>query len=57
MRESFCRSDPAAAFRGFGVGLLSFAEQTLVQLAEAGERHVHLAAHLEERRRVVAEQP
>jgi hypothetical protein len=44
------RSEPAAAFRGFGAGFLPAAAWALVEAGEAGEREVDLAAHLEERR-------
>jgi hypothetical protein len=47
--ESFCRSEPAAALRGFGA---SFWPR--VQLAEARDRQVDLAAHLGHGRQAVA---
>ena len=46
-----CRSEPAAALRGFGAGFLPGRELRLVEAREAGEREVDLAAHLEQRRR------
>ena len=52
--EFFCRSEPAAALRGFGVVFLPSAGEPLVQRDEAGQRHVDLAAHLEQRQRLFA---
>jgi hypothetical protein len=34
---------------GIGRGLLAFRDQALVELVEAAEREIHLAAHLEQR--------
>ena len=51
MPGSSWRSEPAAAFRGFGAGFLPAADLGVVEAGEPGEREVDLAAHLEERRR------
>ena len=53
--EFFCRRLPAAALRGFGASFWPVPCKTLVQLAEARQRQIDLAAHLECRGRVVAE--
>ena len=53
--EFFCRSEPAAALRGFGASFWPVPGEPLVQRLEARDRQVHLAAHLEQGRQPVAE--
>ena len=57
IRGSFCRRLPAAALRGLANGALPCSTSDALRSANAGDREVDLAAHLEQLGRVVAGQP